>query len=60
MLFKYGSKLVIVGFLRYQYTYVKNKVGTLSGNNIKAVLQVHTTVNLIGYNVKLNQKDIGL
>jgi len=38
VLFKCGSKLVIIGFLGYQYTYIRNKVGTLSSNNIKAVL----------------------
>jgi len=38
VLFKYGSKLVIIGFLGYWCTHIKNKVGTLSSNNIKAVL----------------------
>ena len=38
VLFKYGSELVIIGFLRYRYTRVKNKIGTLSGNNVEAVL----------------------
>jgi len=38
VLFKCGSKLVIIGFLEYRYTHIRNKVGTLSGNNIKAVL----------------------
>jgi len=38
VLFKYGSELVIVGFLGYWCTYIRNKVGTLSGNNVKAVL----------------------
>ena len=38
VLFKYSSKLVIIGFLEYWYTYIRNKVGTLSSNNIKAVL----------------------
>jgi len=38
VLFKCGSKLVIIGFLGYWYTYIRDKVGTLSGNNIKAVL----------------------
>ena len=60
ILFKYGSKLVIISFLKYQYTRIKNKVGTLNNNNIKAVLQVCATVSLIGCNIKLNQKDTGL
>ena len=38
VLFKCGSELVIIGFLGYWCTYAKNKVGTLSGNNVKAVL----------------------
>jgi len=54
VLFKCGSKLVIIGFLGYRYTRIKNEVGTLSGNNIKAVLQVCATVSLIGRNTKLN------
>ena len=60
MLFKYGSELVIVNFLEYQYTYIRNKIGTLNSNNIKAVLQVRVTISLMGYNIKLNQKDIDL
>jgi len=54
VLFKYGSELVIIGFLGYWYTYIRNKVGTLSNNNIKAVLQVYATISLIGRNAKLN------
>ena len=60
MLFKCGNELVIIGFLGYQYTRIKNKVGTLNNNNIKAVLQVRTAVNLMGCNAKLNQKDTDL
>jgi len=54
VLFKCGSELVIVGFLGYWCTYIRNEVGTLSGNNIKAVLQVRTTISLMGRNTKLN------
>ena len=54
VLFKCGSELVIVGFLGYRYTRARNKVGTLSGNNIKAVLQVRATISSIGRNTKLN------
>ena len=60
MLFKCSSELVIVGFLGYQCTYMRNEVGILSGNNVKVVLQVRVAVSLIGHNVKLNQKDTGL
>jgi hypothetical protein len=38
VLFKYSSELVIIGFLGYRYTRVRNKVGTLSGYNVEAVL----------------------
>ena len=54
VLFKYSSELVIVGFLGYRYTRIRNKVGTLSSNNIKVVLQVYATISLMGYNIKLN------
>ena len=60
VLFKCGSELVIVGFLGYRCTHARNEVGTLSGNNIEAVLQVRATISLMGRNAKLNQKDIGL
>ena len=60
VLFKCGSKLVIVGFLGYRYTRIRNKVGTLSSNNVKAVLQVRAAISLMGCNAKLNQKDTGL
>ena len=54
VLFKCGSELVIIGFLGYWCIYIRNKVGTLSSNNIKVVLQVRVTVSLIGCNAKLN------
>jgi hypothetical protein len=54
VLFKCGSELVIVGFLGYWCTRARNEVGTLSGNNVEAVLQVRTTISLIGRNAKLN------
>ena len=54
VLFKCGNKLVIIGFLGYRCTRVRNEVGTLSGNNIKVVLQVRAAVSLIGRNAKLN------
>ena len=54
VLFKCGSELVIIGFLGYRYTHIRNEVGTLSSNNIKAVLQVRATISLIGRNAKLN------
>jgi hypothetical protein len=54
VLFKCGSELFIIGFLEYRYTRIRNKVGTLSGNNIKVVLQVRAAVSLIGRNAKLN------
>ena len=46
VLFKCSSELVIIGFLGYQYTYIRNKVGTLSNNNVKAVLQVYVIISL--------------
>ena len=54
VLFKCSSELVIIGFLGYRYTRIRNKVGTLSSNNIKVVLQVRATISLIGRNIKLN------
>ena len=38
VLFKYGSELVIIGFLGYRCTHIKNKVNILSSNNVEAVL----------------------
>lgn len=60
VLFKCGSELVIVGFLGYRCTRARNEVGTLSGNNVEAVLQVRAAVSSMGRNAKLNQKDAGL
>lgn len=57
VLFKCGSELVIVGFLEYRCTRTRNEVGTLSGDNVKAVLQVRAAVSLMGRNARLNQKD---
>lgn len=56
VLFKFGSELDIVGFLEYRCTRARNEVCTLSGDNVKAVLQIRAAVSSVGRNANLNPK----
>jgi hypothetical protein len=52
VLFKCGSEFVIIRFREYRCTRARNKVGTLSGNNVEVVLQVRAAVSSTCRNTK--------
>jgi hypothetical protein len=43
--FKFGNKLGIVGLLEHRCARPGNKVGTLSSNDVEAVLEIHSIIN---------------